>query len=93
MRRYDVRKGKKPPAGSFPAGLNDHGLVEFYWYGLNPFRSTPTDFRWIDITDNFSPDNQQYHASMTKSEDGRIEKVAMIVSDTNGTSSSIEMER
>lgn len=63
-RRYDVRKGKTPPVGALAAGTNESGATEFYW---------------IDITEDFSPDNQQYHSAFVRNGSGRIEKVSIVL--------------
>eukprot|EP01127_Copromyxa_protea_P003741 TRINITY_DN1352_c0_g1_i1.p2 TRINITY_DN1352_c0_g1~~TRINITY_DN1352_c0_g1_i1.p2 ORF type:complete len:274 (-),score=17.57 TRINITY_DN1352_c0_g1_i1:1080-1901(-) len=67
-RRLDVRKDKRPPDNSVPAGLNSQGEVEFYW---------------VDITNDNSADNQYYHSALIRHEN-QIKSIAMIVPTASG---------
>jgi len=71
FRRYDVRKGNKPPAGSVPAGTNEEGQVEFYW---------------IEVTDSDDP-MDQYYQSALKKEGGKLVAVYLICPTPEGFTS------
>jgi len=67
-RRYDVRKGKKPPVGSLPAGKNLKGEIEFYW---------------LDVTHSKDP-TDQYYSSALKKEGDNIVSVQLIFPSSEG---------
>lgn len=42
------------------------------------------EFHWINVTEDFAPDNQYYHSTTTRGESGDIEKVSLVYTDENG---------
>eukprot|EP01127_Copromyxa_protea_P003745 TRINITY_DN1352_c0_g1_i5.p2 TRINITY_DN1352_c0_g1~~TRINITY_DN1352_c0_g1_i5.p2 ORF type:complete len:304 (-),score=16.77 TRINITY_DN1352_c0_g1_i5:1080-1991(-) len=97
-RRLDVRKDKRPPDNSVPAGnflfLNPQFLCSlplFLIFHVISFCLTfpglnsqgEVEFYWVDITNDNSADNQYYHSALIRHEN-QIKSIAMIVPTASG---------